>query len=98
MLFLSTLRVWRYEVAARRARPISERKRTPLVRKRKPTVELREDRVPMGTVFNGFGLGSANILPVGLSLPGHKADIAAHVSVAAAAPSDTNSRDLESNA
>jgi hypothetical protein len=97
MLFLSTLRVWRCEVAARRARPISERKRTPLVRKRKPAVELLEDRVPMGTFFNGFGLGSANILPVGLSLPGHKPGSAAQVYVAAAPPSETNSLDLGSN-
>jgi hypothetical protein len=69
MLFLSTLRVWRYEAAARRARPMSERKRTPAVMKRKPNVELLEERVPMGTFFNGFGLGSTNIMPLGMSLP-----------------------------
>jgi hypothetical protein len=69
MLFLSTLRMWRYESAARRTRHASEGKRKPAVRKRKPGVELLEDRVPMGTFFNGFGLGSSNILPLGLTLP-----------------------------
>ena len=97
MLFLSTLRMWQHQLAAGRARPIGERKRTPMVQKRKPIVELLEERVPMGTFFNGFGMGSANILPVGLSLPGHKPGSAAQVMVAAAATSETNYKDWGSN-
>jgi hypothetical protein len=93
MLFLSTLRMWRHQLVAGRARPMCERKRTPMVRKRKPIVELLEDRVPMGTVFNGFGLGSANVLPLGMSLPEGQASRAVH------AISETPARrDIQTNA
>lgn len=91
------MRIWRCEVAARRARPVNEKKRSPVVRKRKPGVEQLEDRVPMGSFFNGFGFGAANVLPVGLSMPGARPAGAALVSVAAPRHAETSQLDLEGN-
>ena len=63
MSLLSFMRLWGYHSAARRPRPIDDKKWVLALRRRRPIVELLEERLPAGAFFNGLGLGAGvNVL------------------------------------